>query len=96
MLLLGDWGLRMDLDETEREASRMRGRLRRKQRRDQAQDERLDSLESENEQLRICIASLSKLLVDRGALAQSDIEHLAIQLDRDSDLDAAADDSKDQ
>ena len=75
-LIFGDVGLRLDLDDTERDIGALRQRLLRKARTDHAQDERLAALERENAQLLVFASSLSRLLVDRGVLTAEELAAL--------------------
>ncbi len=90
-LLLGTWGNRLDLDDAERKAERLRRKLRLKDRQDRAQDERLDALEQENEQLKAGLVALSQLLVSKGVLEQADLENLAASIDLDGEEPEDAD-----
>ncbi|MHC5211145.1 MAG: hypothetical protein ACYTG2_10545 [Planctomycetota bacterium] len=57
-LLLGDIGNRLDIADTEQHIRDLRGMLRTKSLLDRTQDKRLAELESENEQLKLYLASL--------------------------------------
>lgn len=80
-LFLGDWGNRMDIADTERDISGLRMRLRTKDRKDLAQDKRLAELEAENEELKLYLASLTRLLVSKGTLSQEELEAFVDSID---------------
>ncbi len=76
-LLLGDIGNRLDIADTEYDIARLRQNVRRKNRAknrtDEAQDQRLADLEGENEQLKVYLASLVRLLVSKGTLSPEEL-----------------------
>ena len=72
-LLLGDIGNRLDIADTELDIASLRRRIRKKSTTDQAQDERLEELESENDQMKLYLASLIRLLVSKGTLSQDEL-----------------------
>jgi len=72
-LLLGDIGNRLDIADTERDIASLRRRLRSKAGTDQAQDKRLEALESENDQLKLYLASLIRLLVSKGTVSHDEL-----------------------
>ena len=72
-LLLGDIGNRLDIEDTERDITALRKRLRSKGRTDQAQDRRLAEIEDENDQLKLYLASLLRLLVSKRTLTQDEL-----------------------
>ena len=72
-LLLGDIGNRLDIADTERDIASLRSRLQSKAGTDQAQDKRLEALESENDQLKLYLASLIRLLVSKGTVSHDEL-----------------------
>ena len=82
-LLLGDIGNRLDIEDTERDIARLRQRLRDNTRTDRAQDERLAELESENDQLKLYLASLLRLLVTKGTLSEDELAAFVDVIDAD-------------
>ena len=82
-LFLGDIGNRLDIEDTERDVAELRRRLRSKSRADVAQDKRIDALERENEQLKLYLASLVRLLVSEGTLKEKEIEAFVDVVERD-------------
>ena len=81
--LLGDIGNRLDIADTERDVASLRRRLASKSRIDRGQDERLAELESENDQLKLYLASLIRLLVSKGTLSQDEITTFVEIIDAD-------------
>jgi hypothetical protein len=84
-LLLGDIGNRLDIEDTERNISKLRVYLRSKAATDSGQNERLDALEEENEQLKLSMATLIQMLVKRKLLSESDLEALVDLNDPETD-----------
>lgn len=82
-LLLGDIGNRLDIADTERDVEGLRRRLQSKERTDRAQDDRLAELEIENDQLKLYLASLIRLLVSKGTLTQDELAALVDGIDTD-------------
>ena len=84
-LLLGDIGNRLDIADTERDIASLRSRLRSKAGTDQAQDNRLEELESENDQLKLYLASLIRLLVSKGTLSRDEVAAFVDIIDPDKE-----------
>lgn len=84
-LLLGEIGNRLDIADTERDVERLRRRVRSKAHRDEAQDARLAALEGENEQLKLYLASLIRLLVGKGLLSQDELATFVEIIDADDE-----------
>ena len=72
-LLLGDIGNRLDIADTERDIANLQSRLQSKAQTDQTQDKRLGELASENDQLKLYLASLIRLLVSKGILSHDEL-----------------------
>jgi len=85
-LFLGDIGNRLDIADTERDVEGLRRRLRSKERSDQAQDKRLAELERENDQLKLYLASLIRLLVSKGTLSPDELAALVDGIDTDDEV----------
>ena len=81
--LLGDIGNRLDIADTERDVAGLRRRLASKSRIDRGQDERLEELENENDQLKLYLASLIRLLVSKGTLSKDEITTFVEIIDAD-------------
>ena len=85
-LLLGDIGNRLDIADTERDVEGLQRKLQSKERTDRAQDERLAVLESENDQLKLYLASLIRLLVSKGTLSHDELAALVDGIDTDDEI----------
>ncbi len=85
-LFLGDIGNRLDIADTERDVEGLRRRLQSKERSDQAQDKRLAELERENDQLKLYLASLIRLLVSKGTLSPDELAALVDGIDTDDEI----------
>ena len=88
-LLLGDIGNRLDIADAERDLARVRRNTRRemqaKGRKDRLQDERLEKLEQENDQLKLCLASLVRLLVEKGTLSEEELASFVDVMDAEGE-----------
>ncbi|MFK7787923.1 MAG: hypothetical protein AB8C95_00335 [Phycisphaeraceae bacterium] len=80
-LLLGDIGNRLDIADTERDIEHVRRELRAGRQIDQSQDQIIAALREENEELEIWVASLIKLLEQKGVLSPDDVAKLVGKLD---------------
>jgi hypothetical protein len=72
-LFLGDIGNRLDIADTERDIKSLHQKISKKSRVDQRQEERLKELEIENDQMKLYLASLIRLLVSKGTLSQNEL-----------------------
>lgn len=84
-LLLGDIGNRLDIADTERDIQSLRIRLSNQTGIDRNQNERLESLESENEELKLYLASLIRLLVSRGTIAREEVQSFVRLIDAEGE-----------
>ena len=82
-LFLGDIGNRLDIADTENDLKRLRRRVARKEQTDEAQEARLNELELENEQLKLYLASLARLLVGKGVLSEAELNSFVDIIDED-------------
>ena len=82
-LFLGDIGNRLDIADTENDLKRLRRRVARKEQTDEAQEARLNELELENEQLKLYLASLARLLVSKGVLSDAELNAFVNIIDED-------------
>jgi len=69
MLLLGDWGQQMDLEEHAEEIASLRNQTYAQRRGERTRDQRIARLEQENAELKLYLASLVRLLVSKGAFS---------------------------
>lgn len=72
-LLLGDIGNRMDIADTEQDIERLKRRLKMQTSKDDSQDEQLMELHRENDELKLYLASLIRILVGKGVLAEDEL-----------------------
>lgn len=82
-LLLGDIGNRLDIQDTEEQINLLYDDLKDIDRINLEQDERLAKLEQENQELKLYVASLIRLLVSKGALAPSEVETIVNGIEPD-------------
>ena len=82
-LFLGDIGNRLDTADTERDIKRLHRKISNKSRVDQHQEERLKELELENDQMKLYLASLIRLLVSKGTLSQHELHAFVDIIDDD-------------
>jgi hypothetical protein len=69
MLLMGDWGQQMDIEDQRKEIRRMKREMRSRARSAGADvARRLDELEAENDELKLYMAALLRYLASRGQL----------------------------
>ena len=83
-LLLGDIGNRLDIGDAEEDIAALRRSMRKKARTDRSQDARLEALEQENDTLKLCVATLGRLLVAKGILTIQDLSGFAELIDETS------------
>ena len=84
-LFAGDIGNWMDTDDNRRRIRTMRAHLRTRHAVDRAQNERLDLLEQENEQLKLCLGSLARVLVERGVISAEELSEYGALIEDESD-----------
>lgn len=87
-LLLGDIGNRLDIGDAERDITALRSKLRANTRVDSTQDKRIEELEIDNAHLKLCLATLSRLLVAKKVLTPEELEGFGALLE-DMDSDSA-------
>ena len=76
MLLLGDFGQQMDIQEARDALERMRHSAAQGEETDRRQDELINRLSDENEQLKLCLVTLVRLLVAKGAVSGDDVREI--------------------
>jgi hypothetical protein len=82
-ILLGDIGNRLDIEDTERDIARLRRGIVLVDRRNGAQEERIEALERENDELKLSVATLIRLLVGKHVLRKEEIALLVTSLESD-------------
>ena len=84
-LLLGDIGTQMNLDDLQREISVLHDRLQDNRGADPSEDLAIQQLTDENHKLKLCIGTLSRLLVAKNVLTREELGSISDFID-----DAAA------
>ena len=82
-MLLGDIGNRLDIDDVERDVRNMRRDMETKFRADMSQDEAITTLINENGQLKLYLASLIRLLTQKGAITKEELQTMITAIDRE-------------
>lgn len=72
-LLLGDIGNRLDIADTEQDIRSLSDQLARKSDVDISQSEAISQLQFENDQLKVYLGSLLRLLVSKGVLSRDEL-----------------------
>lgn len=80
-LLLGDVGNRLDIADTERDIQRLRHALGQAWHQNEDQDARLQQLEREHAELKLCLSALLRLLASKGAIDLTELQALARAID---------------
>lgn len=82
MLLLGNVGQQLDIQDTQRAMGQIASDLRANRQRahDVARD--VDQLAAENAELKLYLAAIVRLLVAKGAITSVELSHLVDELDR--------------
>ena len=76
MLLLGDFGQQLDLEDTRAELDRLRRSTSAEALKDRGQDDRIAALADENEQLKLCLITLARLLVSKRVVGATDVTEI--------------------
>ncbi len=84
MMLLGNIGQQIDIDEIETDVEQLRMRLEAQQRVDRSHEEALQTLRREVTDLQLVVAELARLLVASGTLPREAVEHVVQSVDRGS------------
>ncbi len=84
MLLLGNVGQQLDIEDIENDMVRLRARITSQQSTDRTQDEALITLRREVTDLKLVVGELARLLVATGALPADAVERLVRGVDRTS------------
>ena len=84
MLLLGNVGQQLDIEDIENDMVRLRARITSQQSTDRTQDEALITLRREVTDLKLVVGELARLLVATGALPAEAVERLVRGVDRTS------------
>ena len=80
-LLLGDLGQQWDLEDQQSELNELRSRLRAKRRSMQAITDQLEELQRENEELKLYLAAMIRLMTAKGIASKEEIFALVDAID---------------
>lgn len=91
MLLLGNWGQQLDIEDTQRELQSLRASINAqraadriiagKKTLDQEQSAQIKALQAENEQFQLCVATLARLLYAKGVVSREEFDAIAGLID---------------
>jgi 6-phosphogluconate dehydrogenase (decarboxylating) len=82
-LFLGDIGNRLDIADAERDIRSLKHELDAATRGRTSQDELVSALSAENAELKLYLASIVRLLIERGTLSREDIERMVATIDEE-------------
>ena len=82
-LLLGDIGNRMDIADTEEDIAKLKRNISLAYKKDMSQDEKLKMLMRENAELKLYLASITRLLLAKGVIGRSELENMVTVVDRE-------------
>jgi hypothetical protein len=93
MMLLGDWGQQLDIEDQRKEMRTMRRRLRQDAKRSKKELlERLDQLERDNAEMRLYLAALIRYLGGKGVVERDEFKVLVDVIDsEDGEVDGKFD-----
>ena len=80
-LLLGDIGNRLDIEDTERDLASLKREIRGAFHKDMSQDKKIDTLISENAELKLYLASLIRLLVTKDIVSPEELTAVVAKVD---------------
>ena len=79
LMLLGNFGQQLDIQDREREINQLRSNLDGQFARDADQDEQIRTLRQHNQELQLYMTAVVRLLVTKGVLSEAEI-HEMVQL----------------
>ncbi len=83
-LLLGDIGQQLDLGDREREMTELRERLRDQQGRDEGQDTMIQVLRIENEELKLYVGAIVRLLRSKQVISDEEVKTIVDEVEQSS------------
>lgn len=90
-LFLGDIGNRLDIGDCENEIARLRRRLKAQSTIDRSQDQQMQALRADNDELKLYLAALIRLLTSKNVISASEITKLVEAIDaEDGSIDGRA------
>ncbi len=87
MLLGFDLANSFEIDDQKREITSLRDRMRAKSTADTRQDHILATLQEENEELKVLVSALSRLLVAKGVISAEELSNLVLAIDPDEETE---------
>ena len=82
MLLLGNWGQQMDIEDQRKEIQRLKREMRRQVGADDGDGKRrIDALEAENDELKLYLVTLIRYLTNKGMIDSADFRELVHTID---------------
>jgi hypothetical protein len=86
-LLLGDLGQQMDLADHEAEIEDLKRQLRSKQTIPSSVEQRLETLQRESDELKLCLAAVIRLMVAKKLATTDEIRTLVAAVDREDGVE---------
>ncbi len=83
-LLLGDIGQQLDIGDREREMAALRERIRDQRGRDEGQDTMIQVLRAENEELKLYIGALVRLLRSKQVVTDEEVRQIVDEVEQSS------------
>jgi len=80
-LLLGDIGNRLDIEDTEREITKLSRKIFKASLTDMSQDQKIDTLLKENAELKLYLVSVIRLLTAKGTLSREELNTMVEAVD---------------
>jgi hypothetical protein len=82
MMLLGNVGQQLDIGDLGNAIEQMRGDFAQKDQIDREQEHEIAQLQSENQELKLYLATLIRLLVSKGTVKQEEVETIVSAIDK--------------
>jgi hypothetical protein len=82
MMLLGNVGQQLDIQDLENVIGQMRADVAKTQNLDRTQEQSIDEMRSENHELKLYLATLVKLLVAKGVIRQEEVDAAVLAIEK--------------
>ena len=83
-LLLGDLGQQLDIGDREREMAELRERIRDQRGRDEGQDTMIQLLRAENEELKLYVGAIVRLLRSKQVISDEEVKQIVDEVEQTS------------
>ena len=83
-LLLGDLGQQRDIGDREREMTELRERIREQRGRDEGQDTMIQLLRAENEELKLYVGAIVRLLRSKQVISDEEVKRIVDEVEQTS------------